>query len=67
VEDRNKRIKEFYWKLWFGDNQVLPNIGIRDTFVGPDVTIDAAAVERFCSVVGCQGEPSSLNRSMATS
>jgi fatty acid synthase subunit alpha, fungi type/fatty acid synthase subunit beta, fungi type len=56
VEGRNKRIKEFYWKLWFGDNQVLPNIDIRDTFVGPEVPIDAATVERFCSVIGNQGE-----------
>lgn len=56
VQGRNKRIKEFYWKLWFGDNEILPNIDIRDTFVGPEVTIDASTVERFCSVVGNQGE-----------
>ena len=56
VEGRNKQIKEFYWKLWFGDHQVLPSIDIRDTFVGPEVTIDASTIERFCSVVGNQGE-----------
>ncbi|CUA68512.1 fatty acid synthase subunit beta, fungi type [Rhizoctonia solani] len=56
TEGRNWRIKEFYWKLWFGDNETLPEIDIRDTFVGPEVTITAEAVERFCAVVGNQGE-----------
>ncbi|CAK5268309.1 unnamed protein product [Mycena citricolor] len=54
--DRNTRIKEFYWKLWYGDNEVLPQIDIKETFVGPEVTIEAAAVETFCAVVGNQGE-----------
>ena len=56
VEGRNQRIKEFYWKLWFGEGEVLPEIHIRDKFIGPEVTIDAATVERFCSVIGNQGE-----------
>ncbi|CAE6493369.1 unnamed protein product, partial [Rhizoctonia solani] len=55
-EGRNWRIKEFYWKLWFGDNEALPEIDIRDTFVGPEVTITSEAVERFCTVVGNQAE-----------
>ncbi|KAJ6624064.1 fatty acid synthase [Mycena sp. CBHHK59/15] len=54
--DRNTRIKEFYWKLWYGDDAVLPEIGIRETFHGPEVTIEASAVEQFCAVVGNQGE-----------
>ncbi|KAJ7808682.1 hypothetical protein B0H14DRAFT_3761317 [Mycena olivaceomarginata] len=53
---RNTRIKEFYWKLWYGDDAVLPNIDIRETFHGPEVTIEASAVEQFCAVVGNQGE-----------
>jgi fatty acid synthase subunit alpha, fungi type len=24
AEGRNERIKQFYWKLWYGDNEVLP-------------------------------------------
>ncbi|EIW84299.1 fatty acid synthase [Coniophora puteana RWD-64-598 SS2] len=56
VEGRNHRIKEFYWKLWFGNNETLPEIGLRETFVGPQVTISAEDVETFCSVVGNQGE-----------
>lgn len=53
---RNTRIKEFYWKLWYGDDAVLPEIDIRETFHGPEVTIEASAVEQFCAVVGNQGE-----------
>ena len=30
----NKRIKQFYWKLWFGDNEVLPNINIQSPYLG---------------------------------
>lgn len=56
AEDRNKRIKDFYWRLWFGDDQVLPEIDVRQTFTGPDVTISAAEVESFCTVVGNDGE-----------
>ena len=53
---RNERIKQFYWKLWFGDDEVLPNIDIHENFVGPDATINSNDVERFCAVVGNQGE-----------
>ncbi|KZS94178.1 fatty acid synthase [Sistotremastrum niveocremeum HHB9708] len=63
VEGRNTRIKEFYWKLWFGDDTSLPKIDTRQTFVGPEVVIDAAAVERFCAVVGNQGEAFKGSRS----
>jgi len=53
---RNERIKAFYWKLWYGDDEVLPAIGIRDKFVGPEVTILAEDVEQFCAVVGNRAE-----------
>ncbi|KAI0368773.1 fatty acid synthase [Pilatotrama ljubarskyi] len=56
ADDRNKRIKAFYWKLWFGDNEVLPDINVRDTFTGPEVTIDEEDIENFCAVVGNQSE-----------
>ena len=55
-EGRNRRIKQFYWKLWYGDNEELPTIDVHETFVGPEVTINADDVEQFCSVVGNQGE-----------
>jgi fatty acid synthase subunit alpha len=56
IEDRNTRIKEFYRKLWFGDESILPSLDVRDTFTGPEVTIDVASVEEFCGVVGNEGE-----------
>ncbi|KAI0033531.1 fatty acid synthase [Vararia minispora EC-137] len=55
-EDRNHRIKGFYWRLWFGDEESLPTLGVRDRFTGPEVTISAADVENFCAVVGNQQE-----------
>jgi fatty acid synthase subunit alpha, fungi type/fatty acid synthase subunit beta, fungi type len=56
VDGRNKRIKAFYWKLWFGDETELPDIDLRDNFIGPEVVVESSIVERFCSIVGNQGE-----------
>jgi fatty acid synthase subunit alpha, fungi type len=56
VEGRNKRIKEFYWRLWFGDDEEPQDLDVRDTFTGPEVTISANDVEAFCAVVGNQQE-----------
>jgi enoyl reductase-like protein len=56
AENRNTRIKEFYWKLWYGDEASLPALGLRDVFTGPEVTIDEDAVQTFCSVVGNRAE-----------
>jgi len=53
---RNRRIKEFYWKLWFGDDEEMPEIDIHETFIGPEVTISPQDVEMFCGVVGNQSE-----------
>ena len=50
-EGRNKRIK-LYWKLWFGNNSSLPSIGLRDTLIGPKVTVELSQVEKFCTIVG---------------
>ncbi|KAF8632253.1 hypothetical protein AX15_002000 [Amanita polypyramis BW_CC] len=54
ADDRNQRIKEFYWKLWYGEDTSLPDIDIRDKFVGPEVTIKVEDIEQFCTVVGNQ-------------
>lgn len=56
VDGRNLRIKDFYWRLWFGDGEALPSIGVRETFYGPEVTVTAEDVETFCGVVGNQSE-----------
>lgn len=55
-EGRNNRIKQFYWKLWFGDDSDLPKLDARAVFKGPDVIIEPSQVEQFCAVVGNQSE-----------
>jgi fatty acid synthase subunit alpha, fungi type len=67
VDGRNERIKQFYWNLWYRDDEVLPTIDIRDKFTGPEVIIEAEAVETFCAVVGNQSESfKAVRRSDAT-
>lgn len=56
ADGRNLRIKDFYWRLWFGENETLPSIGVRETFFGPEVTVTGTDVETFCDVVGNQSE-----------
>ena len=56
TNNRNKHIKEFYWQLWFGDSETLPDIDVRATYTGPEVTIEASHIETFCGVVGNQSE-----------
>lgn len=56
ADGRNNRIKDFYWRLWFGDDEVMPSIGVRETFTGPEVIIQASDIETFCAVVGNEGE-----------
>lgn len=55
-EGRNGRIKDFYWRLWFGDDQSRPELDIHETFIGPEVVISASDVETFCNVIGNQNE-----------
>ena len=56
ADGRNLCIKNFYWRLWFGDDEALPSIGVRETFFGPEVTVTGEEVETFCDVVGNQSE-----------
>lgn len=56
ADGRNLRVKDFYWRLWFGDDETLPPIGVRETFFGPEVTVTSNDVETFCDVVGNQSE-----------
>jgi fatty acid synthase subunit alpha len=56
TEGRNQRIKDFYWRLWYGDDSKLPTIDLHEKFVGPEVEITAEDIETFCGVVGNQGE-----------
>lgn len=51
VENRNRRVKGFYWNLWFEDGAQLPQVDIRATYTSPETVIDVQTVEKFCSVV----------------
>ncbi|TIB03399.1 hypothetical protein E3P94_00662 [Wallemia ichthyophaga] len=61
MEGRNQRIKEFYWKLW--ELGTPTELNVRDTFTGPPFTIDTATVEKFCAIIGNNGEAFKSNRS----
>ena len=51
-EDRNCRIKEFYWKLWFSNETPMPEIDVHGTFIGPEVArFISGQVETFCGRV----------------
>ncbi|KAJ3531879.1 hypothetical protein NM688_g7509 [Phlebia brevispora] len=52
AQDRNRRIKEFYWKLWFSNSKVLSGIDVRATYTSSELGIDSSAVERVCEIVG---------------
>ncbi|WVQ99903.1 hypothetical protein IAU59_007046 [Kwoniella sp. CBS 9459] len=56
VDGRNKKIKDFYWRLWFGDNEILPELALDTNFTCGETAVDAQAVQRFCDIVGNQGE-----------
>ncbi|TIC66451.1 hypothetical protein E3Q02_01872 [Wallemia mellicola] len=60
MEGRNQRIKDFYWQLW--ELGAPTQLNVRDTFTGPPVTIDAATVEKFCAIIGNDGEAFKSNR-----
>ncbi|WWD18974.1 hypothetical protein CI109_103431 [Kwoniella shandongensis] len=62
VDGRNNKIKDFYWRLWFGDKETLPTLALDTTFTCGETAIDAEAVQRFCDVVGNQGEAFKASR-----
>jgi fatty acid synthase subunit beta len=43
AEGRNTRIEQFYWKLWYGDGAVLPDIDIHEVFTGLEITIESSS------------------------
>lgn len=59
MDGRNDRIKEFYWKLWFGE-ETLKDINSTSvettTFYGGRVKIDGKSIEDFCHVIGNESE-----------
>lgn len=59
MEGRNERIKDFYWKLWFGSipRQDEDSVSVETMiFDGGRTKIEGKAIEDFCQVIGNNSE-----------
>ncbi|CAO3634037.1 unnamed protein product [Cunninghamella blakesleeana] len=58
MEGRNDRIKEFYWKLWFGinANDDFLSIPVTEKLIGKGETVKSTEITEFCQAVGNQAE-----------
>lgn len=56
MEGRNDRIKEFYSKIWFGDEEVPFDTPATSTFDGGKATVTSQAIADFVHAVGNTGE-----------
>ncbi|KAK9464500.1 acyl transferase domain-containing protein [Lipomyces arxii] len=56
MEDRNDRIKEFYWKLWFGPDAYPSDLTTTDEIEGGSIKVEGQAIADFVYAVGNNGE-----------
>ncbi|KAI8973281.1 fatty acid synthase [Mycotypha africana] len=58
MEGRNDRIKEFYYKLWFGIDCTddFLNIPVHEKLIGKGETVKSEEIKEFCQTVGNQAE-----------
>ena len=56
MEGRNDRIKEFYYRVWFGEKTVPFDTPTTNTFDGGKTTVTSQAVADFVHAVGNTGE-----------
>lgn len=56
MEGRNERIKEFYYRIWFGNEEVPFDAPATGTFDGGSTTVTSQAIADFIHVVGNTGE-----------
>jgi len=56
MEGRNDRIKEFYWRAWFGDDQLDLDGDVHSQFDGGRSTISSKEINDFVHAVGNTGE-----------
>ncbi|CAK7910767.1 fatty acid synthase subunit beta [[Candida] anglica] len=53
MEGRNDRIKEFYWKVWFGADVPFDlNIDVDNLILGEDLTITGQDISEFTHAIG---------------
>ncbi|KAF2733047.1 beta subunit of fatty acid synthase [Polyplosphaeria fusca] len=56
MEARNDRIKEFYYKIWFGDEACPFDSPVNSKFDGGRATVTSEAINDFVHAVGNTGE-----------
>jgi fatty acid synthase subunit beta len=57
MQGRNDRIKEFYYRVWFGDGERVPfDAQINSKFDGGRATVTSEAINDFVHAVGNTGE-----------
>ncbi|VUC37904.1 unnamed protein product [Clonostachys rosea] len=56
MEGRNDRIKEFYWRAWFGNDELDLDALVTSQFDGGNTTITTEAINDFVHAVGNTGE-----------
>ncbi|KAK4134741.1 beta subunit of fatty acid synthase [Trichocladium antarcticum] len=56
MDGRNDRIKEFYWRAWFGDETLDLDTLVTSKFDGGKATITSEAINEFVHAVGNTGE-----------
>jgi len=56
MDARNDRIKEFYYRIWFGDESVPFDTPVTSRFDGGRATVTSEAINDFVHAVGNQGE-----------
>ncbi len=56
MEDRNDRIKEFYWRAWFADDELDLDAQVTGEFDGGETTITGEEINDFVHAVGNTGE-----------
>ncbi|GMM50358.1 tetrafunctional fatty acid synthase subunit [Starmerella bacillaris] len=55
MEGRNLRIKQFYWRMWFGDDKYDPP-SLEDEWTDRSIVVDGKLVKDFAHAVGNKGE-----------
>lgn len=56
MEQRNDRIKQFYYKVWFGEDSVPFDADVQSKFHGGRATVTSEAINDFVHAVGNTGE-----------
>ncbi|OCK86339.1 beta subunit of fatty acid synthase [Lepidopterella palustris CBS 459.81] len=56
MDARNDRIKEFYYRVWFGDEEVPFDASVTSKFEADQTTVTSEAINDFVHAVGNTGE-----------